>query len=601
MAEVEDTGSTDLYICHVCLEDQTERSPRLLSCHHSFCESCLKSLVKEEKVACPTCRQVTPVKEDDVTKLSSNFLLFKMKEHINQLNVNKFLLCQMCKVKTAAKRCKECTYLICPGCLEKHNRIQGFVNHKIYSVCPVHQEGVITHVCVTCVKAVCSLCIFQHHSSHADYVVTFDDGIKEIKRKISGIKFNSETKLSVLENRKKFHEDKLFHCEEQTTEVEALHYSYVEKTEETWEVLEKLKASSVEMKNILTACESDRIQICNVASTAQEALTKDDFTILKNYSEIQKTAKENLRLTDIKPLDNLDIAEEILGSSGVGSSLFGQKAKLVYKETDIGKFGMKELTRIQTLKRDRAMIFDTSKNTFNIVFLSKTLEIKPTIFFEGNCDDVRLYQEKNSISTVNDMFLDYRNGNCIVRDSFKSGGLQTFQPNIKTLSNFFALDKHNFIIFDACLRRVYKFSQGCNKVKRIQCDIHIDDLSVLPFSNSYFITDSHNGKLHILDGDSITASDTNPFFSLPTLCIACPFGVLVAQKGGDCIKLVTRQGDWFNYQDIELEEDVRAIISMDYEYPYLWIAEDDSQNHCSIKCYLLIGPPNLVQETEENL
>ena len=55
MEEVEDTKSTDLYICHVCLEDQTERSPRLLSCHHSFCEPCIKKLVKEEHVACPTC------------------------------------------------------------------------------------------------------------------------------------------------------------------------------------------------------------------------------------------------------------------------------------------------------------------------------------------------------------------------------------------------------------------------------------------------------------------------------------------------------------------------------------------------------------------
>ena len=281
----------------------------------------------------------------------------------------------MCKVNTADKRCKECTYLICPGCLEKHNKIQGFVDHKIVSVCPIHQEGVITHVCVTCVKAVCSLCIFQDHSSHADCVVTFDDGMKEIKQKISEIKVDSETKLSDLANRKKLLEEKLFLCKEQTTQIKDQFDLYVEKSKETFQLLEKLKGNSVEIQNILTACESDRIQICNVASIAQETLKKDDITMLKNYSEIQKTAKENLRLTDITSIDNLDIAQKILLSNSVISSLFCQKAKLVYKETDFDTLGIKQPTRIQTLEKDRAVVFDVLMKKFKIVSLFRTLVV----------------------------------------------------------------------------------------------------------------------------------------------------------------------------------------------------------------------------------
>ena len=49
--------------CPVCMD--TFVVPRLLSCMHTFCEECLRGLLKDEwgvqTIKCPSCRSVTQV------------------------------------------------------------------------------------------------------------------------------------------------------------------------------------------------------------------------------------------------------------------------------------------------------------------------------------------------------------------------------------------------------------------------------------------------------------------------------------------------------------------------------------------------------------
>ena len=56
----------DLFECSICLMDMVERTPRGLQCMHSFCEECLKQLIKNNKIICPTCRKPTELKENNV-------------------------------------------------------------------------------------------------------------------------------------------------------------------------------------------------------------------------------------------------------------------------------------------------------------------------------------------------------------------------------------------------------------------------------------------------------------------------------------------------------------------------------------------------------
>lgn len=47
----------ELLICSICLERFKE--PKILPCHHSFCQNCIQRIgINEGKICCPTCRSI---------------------------------------------------------------------------------------------------------------------------------------------------------------------------------------------------------------------------------------------------------------------------------------------------------------------------------------------------------------------------------------------------------------------------------------------------------------------------------------------------------------------------------------------------------------
>ena len=73
--------------CPVCLELYTD--PKILPCHHSFCQECLEKLSKKKEasgdtyyLSCPTCRQCTKVPREGVGAFPVAF-------HLNNLNTVK--------------------------------------------------------------------------------------------------------------------------------------------------------------------------------------------------------------------------------------------------------------------------------------------------------------------------------------------------------------------------------------------------------------------------------------------------------------------------------------------------------------------------------
>ena len=128
------------YQCTICFEDMTKRKPRLISCHHSFCEECLQKMTKRSDITCPICRHVTHVTSNDVTTLSLDFKLLTMKERETKLSLTSrnMTLCQQCDGKAATKNCSDCSKLLCDICMLKNN----------------------------CVGLACHTCIISDHSEH---------------------------------------------------------------------------------------------------------------------------------------------------------------------------------------------------------------------------------------------------------------------------------------------------------------------------------------------------------------------------------------------------------------------------------------------------
>ena len=73
-------SSMDLFECPVCLSDMVDRSPRSLSCLHTFCSECLDHLINNRQIECPTCMEITEVKTNYVQELKVNFMLGQLRD-----------------------------------------------------------------------------------------------------------------------------------------------------------------------------------------------------------------------------------------------------------------------------------------------------------------------------------------------------------------------------------------------------------------------------------------------------------------------------------------------------------------------------------------
>ena len=107
----------DQVTCGVCLEPY--KQPKLLKCHHVFCEQCLQRLVgggrQQRSVKCPQCRQETPLPEDGCSGLQGAFhvnSLFDIKDALRSSNH-----CTAHQEKEAELYCEKCDQLICSHCL----------------------------------------------------------------------------------------------------------------------------------------------------------------------------------------------------------------------------------------------------------------------------------------------------------------------------------------------------------------------------------------------------------------------------------------------------------------------------------------------------
>uniref|UniRef100_A0A1X7T7K0 RING-type domain-containing protein n=1 Tax=Amphimedon queenslandica TaxID=400682 RepID=A0A1X7T7K0_AMPQE len=120
----------ELLTCSVCLEFFA--NPKMLSCHHSFCQTCLEKLENAHSFLCPTCRCRTQVPNGGVAGLPTAFYLVKCKEIHSQMK--KEIKCDNCDKSNATGYCKMCHESLCTNCIEVHNRWSRFSDHKIVDV-----------------------------------------------------------------------------------------------------------------------------------------------------------------------------------------------------------------------------------------------------------------------------------------------------------------------------------------------------------------------------------------------------------------------------------------------------------------------------------
>ena len=102
--------------CSLCCENF--KDPRILSCGHTFCFTCLEKLVSiRGESACPVCRQTWNTPVGGLKNLSKNYAVNEILEQMN-----KSLMCKIHNSKEVCAYCEPCGSLTCLTCIRTSHK-----------------------------------------------------------------------------------------------------------------------------------------------------------------------------------------------------------------------------------------------------------------------------------------------------------------------------------------------------------------------------------------------------------------------------------------------------------------------------------------------
>ena len=173
--------------CGICLEPYTQ--PKLLKCFHVFCEKCLQSLAGSgrQSLACPHCRQETPLPLDGVAGLQGAFYihyLFDIQDALQKVSSSDQPKCNKCNKYEAVQFCRTCGF-VCQRCVEVHRDWADLSTHDIIDLetltgdvttlvpplkkmlfCSKHPAKEADLYCDECDELICRDCIVRVHRDH---------------------------------------------------------------------------------------------------------------------------------------------------------------------------------------------------------------------------------------------------------------------------------------------------------------------------------------------------------------------------------------------------------------------------------------------------
>lgn len=192
----------DLLTCSLCLE--LFKEPKTLTCLHSYCKACLNEMTtstdKHDSLMCPLCRDETSISESGIDGLPTNFFIKNLLDVAELRSKNESLMCSNCEdgLKAVA-RCGECDEFFCEKCVDAHNRLKPYLEHKVVDLkmllspttakqfhpvmkCPNH-DLVSNFFCRTCNVLICRDCTVVDHPPASHSVANLRDIANQCREK----------------------------------------------------------------------------------------------------------------------------------------------------------------------------------------------------------------------------------------------------------------------------------------------------------------------------------------------------------------------------------------------------------------------------------
>ena len=583
--------SFDLYTCKVCLENMLDKNPRLLSCHHSFCTDCLKSVIKGGSILCPTCRKSTTVPDNDINSLVVNFMLQEVKAHLDEVHSSKVQFCQLCLSERAVLKCQECIELLCEDCSLKHSKVKTFKDHKLFKLCPKHKESMITHLCMKCVQPSCSKCVMMEHLDHEADIEMFDDGMKIIKQTISQYETDITAKVQTIRNWKENDDEKLENVKRTISKVEGIREYYLRKVKETEDVLEILykdrqkgqeqqKEYEIKMKEFMTV--KHALQISQDINND----ILDTFKSLKNEIKgiLHETEGENLRFKPEKiNIRHPETNENVNCKINEKQEIYFGKPELIKTIRCPWKHRWSSPWNLSKVDDDCVLICDWNIDFITMAHISNKPKVKIPAQY-GCVRDACLFHDC--------LYTAYNN--FITKRSFNNGATGPelkYNPYIYDINSMKVISESCVLLLSRSEKRITEFNPNNNHTKivarNLQDPVHVNIMrsegKVL-----YFVTCRETHSVDVYDeGWKLVRTfgrqgQADGQMRHPWRTTFTKQGILVADEFNHRICLYSIQGKFIKHI-LTRNDGISNPWGLLFTTPFLWL----SHGGPSVKCYKL--------------
>ena len=580
-------GSFELYTCEVCLENMLDRNPRLLSCLHSFCSDCLVKLIKHGSILCPTCREETAVPNNDINMLKANFMLQKVKEHLDKIHASKSSLCQLCRAEPAQLKCQECSQLLCKDCSHKHNKVKKFRDHKIYELCKKHPDVIITNVCMKCAEPACSNCVINEHLDHESEVDSYDEGIEKMRKELkqneckvdelieSAVKLVKENKVNAA---------KIKDSISAVKDIELYYQNKLHEAKETLKALEVIASDGdTVIGNTVETIKEWKIAKQSIPKAINELRHGDFVNYINLKQKLDKILKEKLKRVKYDPpvveIEDPRTRTMLNLTHTTKTDVYLKEPKFM-KEIRCPKNGTwSQSYKISSIDHDCVLLCDWSKSYITCAYSSD----KPTTTIpavHGNVRDACVYQGylytayKDYVSKRT-----YNDGN--------TGEEEMLKPNTNDICSIAVNDKCMYLLSNA-EGKVVEFNLNTNITREVVSNLRNPyNLNVIQKegcvkycvscfgTHSVMVYDDTWNLLFTLGGPG--SGDGQLSYPWGVTCTT--EGIVVADQSNLRISQFSFQGTFMKHI-LSDKDGIGYPLSIAFNSPYLWLTQPSG-----VKCF----------------
>ncbi|XP_070531829.1 E3 ubiquitin-protein ligase TRIM71-like [Ptychodera flava] len=203
------------------------KSPKILPCHHTFCEHCLTKWVKANggQLVCPTCKNQWPLPSGGVPAITSNRFMNDLLEVISSMSVRPETIaetmCEGCK-KSAKYWCGDCGgQFYCNVCIQTHKVVRVLQDHEPMTIaeynekmstqhfrmtqprfCGNHRSTKLEFYCDTCQVPICHKCTVVDHPSRNHEMLSLESALEKYMPDMKAYSLKIAQKVDDLKLRK---------------------------------------------------------------------------------------------------------------------------------------------------------------------------------------------------------------------------------------------------------------------------------------------------------------------------------------------------------------------------------------------------------------